>query len=59
VEVEVFDRAGKRLFYSTNPEMGWDGKATHGQELKGAWLYVVRINDINLVKKGAVTILKK
>jgi len=26
LEVEVFDRAGVRLFHTTNPEKGWDGK---------------------------------
>ncbi|MGV3638996.1 MAG: cadherin-like beta sandwich domain-containing protein [Adhaeribacter sp.] len=59
VEVEIFDRSGQRLFRSTNPELGWDGRADNGLALKGAVLYVVRINDINLVKKGVVTILRK
>jgi large repetitive protein len=59
VEVEVFDRAGQRLFRSTDPEMHWDGRALNGLELKGAFLYLVRIHDINLVKKGVVTILRK
>ena len=59
VEVEIFDRSGKRQFHSTNPGLGWDGKANSGLELKGAVLYIVRIQDINLVKKGVVTILRK
>ncbi|NEM99753.1 gliding motility-associated C-terminal domain-containing protein, partial [Pontibacter burrus] len=59
VEVEVFDRAGVRLFHSTNPEMTWDGRSVNGQILQGAFFYIVQIKDINLVKKGVVTILKK
>ncbi|NDK55707.1 HYR domain-containing protein [Pontibacter fetidus] len=59
VEVEVFDRSGVRLFHTTNPEMAWDGRSTNGQILKGAFFYIVQVKDINLVKKGVVTILKK
>ncbi|MGV3640516.1 MAG: Ig-like domain-containing protein [Adhaeribacter sp.] len=59
VEIEVFDRAGIRLFRTTNPEQGWDGRAANGTELKGPFLYVLHIKEINFVKKGVVTILKR
>ncbi|WP_299823594.1 Ig-like domain-containing protein [uncultured Pontibacter sp.] len=59
VEIEVFDRSGVRLFHTTNPEKGWDGRDANGQVRKGAFLYIVQVKDINMVKKGVVTILKK
>ncbi|HEY4651905.1 MAG TPA: gliding motility-associated C-terminal domain-containing protein, partial [Pontibacter sp.] len=59
VEIEVFDRSGVRLFHSTDPEMAWDGRSANGQVLQGAFFYIVQVKDINLVKKGVVTILKK
>jgi gliding motility-associated-like protein len=59
VEIEVFDRAGVLLFRTTNPELGWDGKSANGTELKGPFLYVLQIKDVNFVKKGVVTILKR
>ena len=59
VEVEVFDRNGVRLFHTTDPEKGWDGKDQNGLVRKGSFLYVVQVKDINLVKKGVVTVLKK
>ncbi|WP_162425753.1 glycine-rich protein [Pontibacter pudoricolor] len=59
VEVEVFDRSGVRLFHTTDPEMAWDGRSANGQVLQGAFFYIVQVRDINLVKKGVVTILKK
>jgi len=59
VEIEVFDRSGVRLFYTTDPEKGWDGKDQNGLVRKGSYLYVVQVKDINLVKKGVVSILKK
>jgi gliding motility-associated-like protein len=59
VEIEVFDRSGVRLFHTTDPEKGWDGKDQNGLVRKGSYLYVVQVKDINLVKKGVVSILKK
>jgi hypothetical protein len=59
VEIEVFDRAGVRLFHTTNPEQGWDGRNLNGLELKGPFLYILQIKDVNFVKKGVVTVLKR
>ncbi|MEJ8803469.1 glycine-rich protein [Pontibacter sp. H249] len=59
VEVEVFDRSGVRIFHTTDPEKGWDGRSLNGQVLKGAFFYIVQVKDINLVKKGVVTIISK
>ena len=59
ISVEVFDRSGVRLFHTTNPEKGWDGKDQHGQVLKGAYLYVIQVEDIKLTKKGVITVVKK
>jgi gliding motility-associated-like protein len=59
VEIEVFDRAGVRLFHTTNPEQGWNGRTRNGQELKGPFLFMLQIKDINFVKKGTVTVLKR
>ncbi|GAA4438031.1 hypothetical protein GCM10023188_32900 [Pontibacter saemangeumensis] len=57
IEVEVFDRAGVRLFHTTNPEQGWDGRGTDGRILKGSYFYIIRIKDINMVQKGVLTVL--
>ncbi|WP_242929066.1 LamG-like jellyroll fold domain-containing protein [Pontibacter vulgaris] len=59
VEIEVYDRAGVRLFHTTDPEKGWDGRGLNGEVLQGAFFYIVQVKDINLVKKGVVTIIKK
>jgi len=57
VEVEVFDRAGTRLFHTTNPEEGWDGRSADGRILQGSYFYIIQVKDINLVQKGVVTVL--
>ncbi|WP_114778535.1 gliding motility-associated C-terminal domain-containing protein [Botryobacter ruber] len=59
VSVEVFDRDGVRLFHSTNPLEGWDGKNQQGKVLKGSYFYVIQIPEISTVKKGVVTIIKE
>jgi gliding motility-associated-like protein len=57
VELEVFDRAGVRLFHTSDPEAAWDGKGQNGTILKGAFFYIIRINDTQTVKQGVVIIL--
>ncbi|MBF9252865.1 SBBP repeat-containing protein [Pontibacter sp. 172403-2] len=59
VEIEVYDRSGVRLFHTTKPEEGWNGKDTNGLVRQGGFLYIVQVKDINMVKKGVVTVLKK
>jgi gliding motility-associated-like protein len=58
VEVEVYDRAGVRLFHTSDPEKGWDGRGADGRILQGAFFYIIQVRDINLVQKGVVTVLK-
>ncbi|QMU29291.1 Ig-like domain-containing protein [Adhaeribacter radiodurans] len=57
ISIDVFDRSGVHLFHTTDPEKGWDGKDLRGQVLKGAFFYVIKVEDIQLTKKGVVTIL--
>ncbi|MCJ8166670.1 Ig-like domain-containing protein [Pontibacter sp. E15-1] len=59
VYIQVFDRSGVRVFETTDPETGWNGRAANGQVLKGPYLYIVEVKDINWVKRGVVTILSK
>ena len=58
VEVEIFDRAGIRVFHTKNPEEGWDGRSNSGQVLQDSYFYIIRINDLGHVQKGVVTVLK-
>lgn len=58
VSIQVFDRAGVRLFHTTNPEQGWDGRGQDGQVKQGSYFYIIEVKDINLVQKGVLTVLK-
>ncbi|NEM99185.1 Ig-like domain-containing protein [Pontibacter burrus] len=58
VEITVLDRSGVRLFHTTNPESGWDGRIRNGDVQAGPYYYIIQIKDIDLVKKGVLTVLK-
>lgn len=58
VIVEVFDRSGVPLFKTDNPEAGWDGKANGGRLMEGPFFYIIRINDVNVTRKGIFISLK-
>ncbi|WP_245842537.1 Ig-like domain-containing protein [Pontibacter ummariensis] len=58
VEIEVFDRSGVRLYHSSDPEAGWDGRGKDGEVVKGAHFYIIQIKDIDVVQKGVLTVLK-
>jgi gliding motility-associated-like protein len=57
VQIEVFDRAGNRLFFTKDPEIGWDGKNVNGQVVQGSYFYMVRIGEH--VQRGVITVYKK
>ncbi|AKQ46183.1 hypothetical protein TH63_12015 [Rufibacter radiotolerans] len=59
VEIEVFDKDGVRLFHTTDPLQGWDGRNRHGKVVKGSYFYVVQVKTSGLVRKGVVTIIKE
>jgi gliding motility-associated-like protein len=58
----VFDRWGKLLFESRNPNTGWDGTNMDGEKLiTGVYVYVVEAQCYNgqkIIKKGNITLLK-
>jgi gliding motility-associated-like protein len=57
VEITVMDRAGVRLYYSTDPEKGWDGKGKNGEVQQGPYFYIIHVKDTGLVQKGVLTVL--
>ncbi len=61
MELIVFNRWGQKMFETTNPLQGWDGKF-NGEELPpdvyGYYLRVVCPNEEELIQKGNVTLLR-
>lgn len=58
VSIEVFDRDGKRLFHTTDPNVGWDGKNQNGKIISGSYFYVIDLPPLSLTKKGVLTLIK-
>jgi gliding motility-associated-like protein len=42
-EMQIFDRWGQRVFYSNDPEIGWDGTYDGRRMPEGIYIYSVRI----------------
>ena len=62
-ELIIFDRWGTQLFYTKNPDHGWDGRySTTGEKVpQGAYPYVIRYRDkMNEIRKirGQVIVSK-
>ncbi|MBS9525630.1 gliding motility-associated C-terminal domain-containing protein, partial [Litoribacter alkaliphilus] len=59
VSISVFERSGKRVFYTEDPDQRWDGTFNNINLASGTYYYVVEIKELNKVRKGMLTILKK
>jgi len=57
VQIEVYDRAGRRVFQSSDPEQGWDGRV-NGSVAGGGFYYIITVNDIQLTKRGVLSVIK-
>ena len=58
VSIEVYDRDGKRLFHTTDPNVGWDGKNQKGEIISGSYFYIINLPPLSLTKKGVLTLIK-
>ena len=62
INAKIFNRWGKELFSTTDPEIMWDGKSGGKPVPDGVYFYVVNVTSITLdgesemVVKGSVTI---
>ena len=55
--MQIFDRWGKLVFETTDPEMRWDGTMTDGKEAEdGVYFYVAEVAEE--VFKGNVTLMR-
>jgi len=59
--IEIFNRWGRIVFQSTDPNFAWNGKTKGGQEVKGGtYFYVVQttLSGTTEKKTGTVTLLR-
>jgi gliding motility-associated-like protein len=60
VTVEVFDRWGRRVFFSKNglPAGGWDGSFNGRNLPMDSYFYLINLHDGSDIMKGTVTIIR-
>ena len=57
----IFNRWGRKVFESTNPEIGWDGRLNGRILQQGIYTYVVNVTQLDgerVEQKGTVMLLK-
>ncbi len=62
-EIYIYDRQGRLVYTSTNPETGWDGRDLHGQPCpQGAYVYYYRYSilgtDDYYPGAGTITLIR-
>ena len=59
VSIQVFERSGKRVFYTQDPDRRWDG-TFEGVDLPiGTYYWTVQVKETGETRKGMLNILKK
>ncbi len=60
--MSVFNRAGRKVFYTTNPGKSWDGTIGGSKAAEGVYFYYIEAKGYNegerTVLKGTVTLLR-
>ena len=61
-EFSIIDRWGKEMFYTTDPQEGWDGKDSQGRDVPmGVYVYRMRSQTLfgtEILKHGTVTLIR-
>ncbi|WP_185974384.1 T9SS type B sorting domain-containing protein [Litoribacter populi] len=58
VRVMVFERSGKRVYYSNDPYERWDGKYLGEPVVSGAYYYIIEVVPTGEVHRSVLTILR-
>ncbi|MEX2513982.1 MAG: gliding motility-associated C-terminal domain-containing protein [Cyclobacteriaceae bacterium] len=57
--VAVYERSGKRIFYTENPSIRWDG-TFNGRELPvGTYFWVIDSKETGEIRRGLLNLIKK
>jgi len=48
----IYDRSGIRIFQSTDPAAGWDGKINGKQAAEGVYMYYIEYKSFNGIRKN-------
>jgi len=58
VEIQIFERSGLRVYYSTNPDERWDGTFKGKVLPVGTYYYVIKEGETGSERKGIINLLR-
>jgi len=58
VRIMIYERSGKRVFYSTDPTERWDGKFNGQDVLAGTYYYIIEVESTGEIHRSVLTILR-
>lgn len=60
--LSIYNRWGRRIFSSTDPEKGWDGKNGNTDAAEGVYIYICEAEayerGVSFTRKGTVTLIR-
>ncbi|MCH7407700.1 T9SS type B sorting domain-containing protein, partial [Belliella aquatica] len=59
VRIQIFERSGKRLFYTENPDVRWDGTFNSTDMPTGTYYWTVEVGETGEVRKGMLNLIRK
>ncbi|WP_293015557.1 BspA family leucine-rich repeat surface protein [Mongoliibacter sp.] len=59
VVIQIFERSGKRLFYTQNPDIRWDGTYENKELPTGTYYWVLEVRETGETRRGMLNLLRK
>lgn len=57
--IQVFERSGKRLFYTENPDVLWDGTFEGKAMPVGTYYWVIEVRETGETRKGLLNLIRQ
>jgi gliding motility-associated-like protein len=61
INLDIYNRLGQRVFYTTDRSKGWNGKHKNLEQPTGVYVYILRVETLDgrpLVKKGSFVLIR-
>jgi gliding motility-associated-like protein len=59
VRIGVYDNVGTRLFYTENPDIGWDGTYNGKDMPVGTYYWVIEVIETGEMRRGMLNLIRK
>ncbi len=62
ISLDIYNRAGQRVFFTTDRTKGWNGKNNSVEQSSGVYVYLLRVETLdgkNILNKGALVLIRR